>query len=172
MNKLHNILPLLALLAIIGCKRVAPQGAANLPHEDTTGMAVSMMNMRLAEAADRQVTSWVQHADTTYTLDEYGYWYCLYRHTDGTPIKEQDRVEIFFRTNTLDGQLIEDSQLTLTVGRRETLWAIDVILPTLKEGEAIRIACPYYMAYGREGNELVEPYTNCVIDILSTRIIQ
>lgn len=173
MNRLRNItLLLLALTAMAGCRRVAPQSPANRQDDDTTGLAVSMMNMRLAEAADRQLTQWVQQADTAYTLDEYGYWYCIYRHTDGQPIQEHDRVEVFFRTSRLDGTLIEDSQLTLTVGRRETLWAIDVILPTLHDGEAVRIVSPYYTAYGREGNETVEPLTNCIIDITDARLVR
>lgn len=162
---------LLAAAALTGCKKVAPQAPANQPGSDTTGFAATMLNMRLAEAADRQVCQWVQQADTAYVLDSYGYWYCLYRHSDGEPIKDGDRVEIFYSVCTLDGQLIEDCQTTVQVSHRETIWAIDVFLTDMRDGEAVRIISPYYTAYGKDGNETVPPLTNCVIDITSVKII-
>jgi len=157
-------------VVLTGCHKVGPQSPANIQDEDTTGIALSMLNMRLAAAADQQITTWVQQQDTAYTLEDYGYWYCFYRRTEGTPIEELKKVELYYTTSTLDGRLIEDCQTTVTVGRRETLWAIDNILPMMKEGEAVRIASPYYTAYGKEGTERVEPLTNCIIDISDVRL--
>lgn len=169
-NKL--ILLLLLCLIAVSCKKVAPQSPANRPAEDTVGIAASILNMRLAEAADNQVTAWVKQADTTYTLEDFGYWYCIYRHTNGTEIAEQQRVELFYTTTTLEGELIEDCQTTIQVGRRETLWAIDNILPMMRDGEAVRIASPYYTAYGKDGNDRVAPLQNCIIDIQNIHIIE
>lgn len=160
------------VVALTSCHRVGPQAPANRQEEDTTGLAMSLMNMRLAQAADQQVIAWVQQADTTFTLEDFGYWFCIYRRTDGAQIEEHQQVELFYTTTTLDGQLIEDSQTVITVGRRETLWAIDNILPMLHEGEAVRIASPYYTAYGREGTENVEPFTNCIIDIRNVSLVR
>lgn len=163
---------LMAAASLVGCRKVAPQAPANQQERDTVGMAATMLNMRLAEAADRQVSLWVQHADTAYVLDDFGYWYCFYRRTDRPGIREGDRVELFYTTTTLDEQLIEDCQTTIQVGRRETIWAIDVFLTNMREGEAARIISPYYTAYGKDGNEKVAPLTNCIIDIRSARIIK
>lgn len=169
-NKTTLIL-LLAVLSFAGCKKVQPQAPANQHQGDTLLNAAALINMRMAEAADIQVTEWVKQADTTYTLEDYGYWYCIYRHTDQPAIQPNDHVELFYTSSTLSGQLIEDCQITIQVGRRETLWAIDNILPLMRQGEAVRMACPYYTAYGKDGNERVAPLQNCIVEITDVRII-
>ena len=172
MRKNKLLILLLICLAACSCKRVKPQSPANQPTVDSIGMSASLINMRLAEAADIQLTEWVKHADTTYTLEDYGYWYCIYRHTDGDSILPQHKVELFYTATSLEGKLLEDCQTTIQVGRRESLWAIDHILPLMREGEAVKLICPYYTAYGKDGNDHVPPLQNCIIDITNTRIVE
>ena len=172
MRKNRFLILLFICLAALSCKRVKPQAPANQQKADTIGVSASIINMRSAEAADIQLTESVKHAATTYTLEDYGYWYCIYRHTEGDSILPQHKVEIFYTATTLEGKLLEDCQTIIQVSRRESLWAIDHILPLMREGEAVRLICPYYTAYGKDGNDHVPPLQNCIIDVTNTRIVE
>lgn len=164
MNVKTNIFFLLLLCLLSSCHRVKPQAAANKVQDiDSVAIGMTLVNMRLAEDADRQCTDYIQQADTTFTLDEFGYWYTLTKRTEGREIKKDDRVSVVFQTYRLTGELIEDSEKTITVGRREVLVAIDDLLASLHEGEEARIVAPYYTAYGKDGKDGVEPLVNCII---------
>lgn len=163
---------LLIGLALVSCHKVKPQAPANQPQEDSLDMAASMVNFRLAEEANKQCTRFVQEADTAYVLSDFGYWYSFKHRGTGAEIKEGDKVELFFATTTFDGALIEDSQVQLTVGRRESFFCFDDMLSAAHEGDQLRLIAPYYVAYGRDGNELVPPLTNVLIEIKEIRILQ
>lgn len=163
---------LLISLVLMGCHRVKPQAPANQQTADELTDEAQMINLRLADAADQAITEWVSRADTAFVHEDYGYWFTIRHGQPADTIHDQDRVEIFYRTTTLSGELIEDVQQELTVGKRESLWAIDHVLPLMAETDRAIIASPYYTAYGRDGNERVEPLTNCIIEINSVRIIR
>lgn len=154
------------------CKRVKPQAPANIPKEDSTSILASQVNLRLAETANLECAHYVQQADTSYVLSDYGFWFCMNHRSGGTLLKSQDKIELLMETYLLDGTLIESTQQQIEVGRRETLFAVDLLLPDLAPGDVVTIVSPYYAAYGRDGNELVAPLTNCIIHLSNISLQQ
>lgn len=148
------------VLLFASCRRVAPQGPANQPREDSAAIALVEMHFRLAEEADRQLVDSVKQSDKKFTLSEYGFWYNRSVSTDGEEVKRNDEVEYQAQICALDGSLIENVSSTTRVGTREVILAIDCCLPMMRVGEQFEIYAPYYNAYGVEGENGVAPLTN------------
>lgn len=172
MHRLQTLTYILAaVLCLSGCHRVGPQQAANRGNDvDSAAMAMTLLNLRLAEEADLTCTRFVQQADTAFVLSDFNFWYTITRRSEGDEIQADDRVNLLMQTFTLDSTLIEDAELSLTVGHRQSLLVLDYALPLLREGEEATLIAPYYIAYGREGNEHVEPLACCIIRL--SRIIK
>lgn len=165
----------LLIIAVCGCRRVKPQSPANRPSIDSLGLAITMVNLRMAEEADLTCTKYAQTCDSTFVLSEDGYWYHIIRNGDTSlseALKEGMVVELHYCTYKLNGQLIEDTQQQIRIGKRETLFALDKLLPVLHEDEQAQLICPYYTAYGIEANNQVDFYTNCIIHLNKIQIIE
>ena len=155
---------LVAVLLLPCCGRVKPQGAANRQEPDSTAMLLMQKHFLMALDADRLLVDSVRHASVPYVLDRNNFWYCRLTKTDGPEVMKQMRVEYTAIVRDLaTGALIEEITEEVEVGKRQTLRAIDICLPLMREGETFRILAPYYNAYGLDGNDHVPPQTNVSI---------
>lgn len=160
------ILAAIAGVLVCGCRRVAPQAPSNRQKEDSSAVLAVLMNMRIAEEADRQCTQYVVKSEKNYVLDDAGFWYLREKATHtGEPVQQGETVTVIFSSSTLDGTLLEDNEIETEAGRRQSLPLFDHLLPLMHHGETVSTVVPYYNAYGTTGTEHVPPYTNCIIDI-------
>lgn len=159
-------------IALSGCHRVKPQAPANRTNEDTTSQIASYINSRMVEEANKECALYVGRQSETYTLSDFCFWYCRNTRSGLPNLQKDDHVELFWETYRLDGSLIESAQRQTQVGQRDTFFAIDLLLEELSPGDEVTIVAPYYTAYGRDGNELVPPYTNCIIHITNILLQQ
>lgn len=160
------LIGLVMLIGLTGCNRVKPQGAANQAEMDSTQLKLMEMNLLLAFDADRLLVDSVQASAAPYVMDQRGFWYCRMEQTDGLEVKQGMRVDYSARICDLaSGALLEDRTEEVEVGKRETLRAIDMCFPEMREGEIFTLLVPYYNAYGRDGNEYIEPLTNVRIEL-------
>lgn len=155
------------------CRRTAPQAPSNHVRQDDPAVAMMIANMRLAEEADRVCTDYVKQSGNTFTLDETRCWYQVTgKNEAGRQLAKGDVVELMYSVFSLaDSTMIEDTQLQLEVGKRETLPCFDYMLPEFREGEQGVLVVPYYQAYGKEGNDKVPALTNCMVKINKIKII-
>ena len=168
---LLTVLTVLALCPSIGCKRVKPQSAANRPQADSTAQALMLLNLSLAEEADKLLADSVKASSLPYVLDLSNFWYCRLNTTDGREIGKQMHVEYAAVIRDLaTGELLEEVTEETEVGSRKALRAIDICLSLMREGETFLILAPYYTAFGRDGNEQVAPLTNVKIELTANNI--
>ncbi len=157
---------------LVACGKTAPQRpsqrSGEKPAEDSTVIALMELNRRLAEAADREVLTFVEQQDGTYAILEYANaWYCILDRgdTDGAAPKNDEDWSLHIRTHDLDGRLLLDEHRTYRFSRSELPIAVDVMQPELRHGERLRMVAPWYSAYGMHGNDAVPPYTSVVLDV-------
>ena len=167
-----HIFVIALLIVTSACSRVQPQGAANKQEADSVAIALMQMNLQLAMDADKALTDFVKTSDLPYVLDLSNFWYYRQTVTEGREVKEGMRVEYSAEVRNLaTGALIEEVTEEVTVGKRATLRAIDICLGMMREGETYLLLAPYYNAYGRDGNEWVEPLTNVTIKLTAEHLI-
>ena len=157
---------LFASCLLFSCQRTKPQAPIFKNRQpDTTAVKMVLLNQRLAQEADNELTNFIKHSDTAYTLSEHGFWYQFLERTDGDMPAEGDEVKVSYQIRSLQGRILEDVSQRLHVGKAETIAAIDDMLSLMHNGERVRMLVPWYRAYGMQGNGQVEPYQNIIIDL-------
>lgn len=163
-----------SLLLTMGCTRTKPQSPSN-KHSDTDSAAVALMmlNLKMAEAADAELVRWVRSTENRavsadgeessqlpYALTQWGCWYRLLHKTTEVPLTQGKTVTIHQQIYTLQGTLLLDSEETIEVGKRQVLQAVEQMLLLMHDKEQVEIIAPWYMGYGSTEAEGVIPYTN------------
>ncbi len=163
MRKLFVVI--LASCLLCSCQRTKPQAPSHRQAQDTAQVALLLMTQRMAEEADKELTNYVNHVDSGYTLNESGIWYRYTKRTDEKRWQKGEDVELHAQIFTMDGKLLTDSRETIALGKGETLQSVENILQTMRRGEACELLIPWYQAFGVSGSEEVPPYTNIKINM-------
>ena len=156
---------------LVSCRRTAPQSPANKTHAEDPIVAMTLVNMRMTEEADKQCTEYVKHTGQPYVLTECSCWILRNKRTDGVLFKKGDTVALTAEISTLDSLMIENSEIRLEIGKNDALPCFDYILPLLHEGENVTAVVPFYLAYGKDGKGNVPPLTNCLITISDITLV-
>lgn len=156
---------ILASCLLCSCQRTKPQAPSHRQAQDTAQVALLLMTQRMAEEADKELTNYVNHVDSGYTLNESGIWYRYTKRTNEKRWQKGEDVELHAQIYTMDGKLLTDSRETIALGKGETLQSVENILQTMRRGEACELLVPWYQAFGVSGSEEVPPYTNIKINM-------
>lgn len=163
------ILLLSALL--MACQRTKPQSPSirnGIRHEKTDSTVLRMLelNQRMAAQADQDIIRYVQQSALLYAQEHIGYWLAYIAHSEDTTTLYKDAsVDVRMRVMRLDETLLMDTEQTYTIGRAQLPDAVDHAVRHHHPGEHLRLVAPWYVAYGREGNEHIQPYENVIFDI-------
>ena len=166
---MKKIVILILLACLCACQRTKPQAPSNRYHKtDTLGVGMVLLNQRLAEEADIQLRKYVKGNNlndlNNLQLTETGVWY-QQEMTKTARLKKNDVVTLKYTISTLRDSLLLDNVQSVTVGRRETIAAIDDMLYELGRGEKVVMFVPWHQAYGATGNKYVPAYTNIKIEL-------
>ncbi len=159
------IVAILASCLLCSCQRTKPQAPSHRSAQDTAQVALLLMTQRMAEEADKELTNYVNHIDSGYTLNEAGIWYRYTKRTNEKRWQKGENVLLHAQVYTMDGKLLIDSRETIALGKGETLLSIENILQTMRRNEACELLVPWYQAFGVSGSEEVPPYTNIKINM-------
>ena len=164
---LSNIFLVATLLTAMfcSCRKTAPQAPANRAHDDNAAVAMALINMRLAEEADRQCTEYVKRSGRAFVLEDSGCWLCWNKRAENSLLTNGDKVSLLVEITTLDSVQLDNTDLQLEVGKTDLLPCFNYLLPLLHQGDEVTAIVPYYLAYGKDGNGSVPPLTNCLITI-------
>jgi hypothetical protein len=160
----------LAALLLIGCGHQAPQRPSQrkgqTPQADSTQMALMSMNQQLAETADGLLYRWAQEQTEPYALYERGTWALIRSAGDSDlPIHAGDECTLHMQVYSLAGHKYCDVERTARVGKYELPPAIDENITEWHRGARIRMAAPWYAAYGIKGTADIPPYENVIIEL-------
>ena len=165
------ILVLLLTAVLSACGRMSPQRPSQrlgqTPEPDSSHLALIELNHRLAETADQEVLRWVQSQSESYALYELHAWLTFLERGDRDvpALQPDDRVEVHMQVYDLHGKMLMDSQRQYTIGKMELPPAVDANICALHPHARVRIAVPWYTAFGAQGNDDIPPYTNVIIDL-------
>ena len=163
----------IVILAVVlaGCVQQGPQRPSQRmgqsPDPDSAALALLELNQQLAQAADEELYHIVQSLDEPYALYDSNVWMHIVEKGDEdspTPRANEQWV-IHMRVYNLDGKLLEDSEGTYRILRRELPPGVDVNVLDLHHGAKARLYAPWYAAYGLQGTAQIPPYENVIIDI-------
>jgi len=157
-------------LLLIGCGHQAPQRPSQrksqTPQADSTQLALMGLNQQLTEAADGQLYHWAQAQPEAYAQYERGVWAIVQQAGDsGQPIHAGDECTLHMRIYSLTGHLFCDMERTARAGKYELPAAIDENITEWHHGAHIRMAAPWYAAYGIKGTADIPPYENVIIEL-------
>lgn len=155
----------LASCLLLSCQRTKPQAPSRHSEQDSTKIAMLLLTQRIAEEADRELTGYVSHSEAEYVLDNTGFWYRYITRSDENRLQKGEKTLIRAQVYAMDGKLLLDSQEEVTVGKKETISAIDAMLRMMRKGEECELLVPWYMAFGATGSQDIPPYTNVKIEL-------
>ena len=158
------------LCLLIGCGHQAPQRPSQrkgqTPQADSTQLALMGLNQQLTEAADGQLYQWAQAQSETYALYERGVWAVIMQPGDSErPVQAGDECTLCMRVYSLTGRMYCDMERTARIGKYELPSAIDENITEWHHGARIRMAAPWYAAYGIKGTADIPPYENVIIEL-------
>lgn len=159
----------LSACVLAGCGGKGPQipsqRKGQAPKEDSTTLAMMEMTMRMAEAADAELTRIASSQEDPYALYEANVWlYIQDRGDEELPSPEQS-CKLRMRTYSLDGQLLIDEEGTYHLHKNELPYGVESNIDELHPGGKARMYVPWYTAYGQQGTQHVPPYENVIIEI-------
>ena len=155
----------------VGCGHQAPQTPSQRkgqgPQVDSAALALLQLNQQLAEAADRELTALAQEQDSAFALYEAGTWMRIMNKGDETTPTPQANEEwtIRMRVYDLKMQLLEDSEASYCIGKKELPQAVEENIGEMHHGAQARLLAPWYTAFGLRGTDRIPPYENVIIDI-------
>lgn len=160
----------LVALLLIGCGHQPPQRPSQrkgqAPRADSAHLALMGLNQQLTEAADGQLYHWVQQQTEPYALYERGTWAAVLRPGDSAlPVQEGEECTLRMRIYSLAGHKYCDLESTVRVGKYELPAAIDGNITEWHHGAALKLAAPWYAAYGIKGTAEIPPYENVIIEL-------
>lgn len=154
------------VLVLSACNRTKPQSPSNKTQEDDSlKVALVLLNQQLANHTDNQLTQMVKESGQPFVLAPNHCWYIKTEHTDKPLVRKGETLSLQILTYTLDSVLLYDEEITVEVGKQQTIEAVDMVLPMLNHEESAMVLAPWYKAYGSSGNAVVEPYTDLLLYI-------
>ena len=170
MLKIERIIGLLAAVLLIGCGHQAPQRPSQrkgqTPQADSTQLALMSLNQQLTEAADGQLYQWAQSQSEAYALYERGVWAIILDAGDSQrPVQAGEECTLHMRVYSLAEHKYCDLEHTARIGKYELPAAIDENITEWHHGAHIRMAAPWYAAYGIKGTADIPPYENVIIEL-------
>ena len=134
---------------------------------DSAMLAMVEMNQQLAEAADRELLSYMRNHPGRWFEQEDGSW-CEpdtiplnYAYSPTRPIR------LHLITRDLNGNLLSDVQGEYQLGKCQLPQAVENYITIHYPQSTIhfKVLAPYYVAYGSRGMETIPPYTNVMIEV-------
>ena len=162
---------ILLLILTSACYRTKPQSPSQRNgvqggQEDTTLIAMMNATYLLCAEADRDVVAYIKQSEDTYAQLECGLWMRWQSRSGSGRMPEKDQtVNMHLAVRDLSNQLLMDSEQTLTVGHEFLPAALDKALEMMEIGDSVVMVCPWYVAYGQQGNENVKPYQNVIMEV-------
>ena len=155
-------------MLLVGCGQKGPQRPSQRKGEsvqvDTTQLALMDLNRQLAESADEQLYRWVQTQAETYALYEQGTWVAVLKAGE-EEIVPGEECSLHMRIYSLDGHAYYDADQTAKAGKYEFPAAIDANITEWHHGASLKLAAPWYAAYGIKGTDDIPPYENVMIEL-------
>ncbi len=149
--------------AVWSCSKPARQLPSNKVQSEDAAVTMTLVNMRLAEEADRQCTEYVKQSGLPFVLEDCSCWLLLSKRTENDLLQLGEKVSFVVTVSLLDSTLIDNSEVVLEIGKNDNLPCFDYLLQLLHEGEEATAVVPYYLAYGKDGNGKAPALANCLI---------
>ena len=146
------ILPVLALLAT-ACGDRTP--VIELEPDNSTLVKENMINANrvVIQSEATQIESYLKRRGWDMKALPSGALYKEYTHGSGNAILAEEKVEVTYRLEALDGTAIYTNQIdTLQVGKRQVTPALDDLLQQLCYGSQAWMIAPSNAAYGVVGD--------------------
>ena len=156
---------LIILSGLVACQPTAQnrQATKDSPTADSAMIAQMEKNLHMADLADKVCLTKVKESERTYVMDEWGFWYTKTVRQTGDSVQVGQEVAIHMQIKKLNGQLLLDTKQHIKVGEEEQIRAVEKVLQMMRTGEQMQIIAPWYTAYGINGTDIIEPYSNLEI---------
>lgn len=164
--KINIFHTLLVVFLFTSCSKPAPQLPANKgSNVDSTQINLQKLNETLALQEDSLIQILVNKQGVTYLKTQNGIWYHKEKETNLDSIIRNKTVSFIYQCYTLDGKIINSGKTQQYLGKKEMLKGLEEGLLLMRKGEKMRLIIPWYLAYGMNGKDNIEPYTSLVYEI-------
>lgn len=165
---------LLVCCLLVACQRTAPQrptvrGQAQATQADSATMQLLNFNQQMTDAADRELTIWVQKDSTcTWAQREDGVWVrrdSVFALAGENLLENGQTIQLHMQIRKLDGTMVIDTKENHTIGSNRLPMGIENVLREMMPESSCTIAVPWYAGYGVQGNEIIGKYENILVHI-------
>jgi len=153
MNRIFHIILFSTLLLMVSCGDRTP--VIELQPENSELVKENMINANrvVIQSEATQIESYIQRRGWQVQQLPSGAFFYLYTKGDGPAILTNDKVQVTYRLEGLDGTPIYTNQVdTLVVGHRDVTVALDDLLQQLHYGSQAYLIAPSNSAYGVVGD--------------------
>lgn len=156
------------------CQRTAPQrptvhGRAQTVQADSATMQLLCFNQQMTDAADRELTTWVQQDSIhTWAQREDGVWIRrdnIFALAEHSLYENGQTIQLHMQIRRLDGTMVIDTQENHTLGSNRLPMGIENVLREMVPGSCCTIVVPWYAGYGVQGNDIIGKYENILVQI-------
>lgn len=152
-NLLRYSLFFAMLTAITACNHRKPVIELEQDNSDLVKENMINANRVVIQSENTQIDSYVSRRGWKMNQLPSGALYMIVKQGQGEQIAPDDRVEVSYRLERLDGSPFYTNQVdTLTVGKREVTVALDEMLQQLNYGSQAWLIAPSNSAYGVVGD--------------------
>ncbi len=171
MNRCYPILLLFFALLLVSCGDRTP--VVEFQPDNSERMKENMINANrvVIQSESTQIDAYVQRRNWSVEQLPSGAFFYPYAQGSGDPILTNDRVQVTYRLEGLDGTPFYTRQVdTLVVGHRDITVALDDLLPQLRYGSKAYLIAPSNSAYGVVGDgDRVPSRTVIVYNVLDIK---
>ncbi len=167
-RRYRYIVPLFFLL-LSSCGDRTPVVEFQPDNSDRVKENMINANRVVIQSEATQIEGYVQRRGWQVRQLPSGAFFFPYASGDGAPVLSDDRVQVTYRLEALDGTPFYTHQVdTLVVGHRDVTVALDDLLPQLHYGDKAFLIAPSNSAYGVVGDgDRVPSRTVIVYNVLN-----
>lgn len=153
-------------IGLISCRKQAPQLPSNKGIEtNKNATSLLVINHDLAIRED-SILKILAERKGTFKKNELGFWYQISNSGNGSIIKDSVVCEFEFSLTKLDEEVLQTGKNKIVIGKKQVVTGLEEGLKLMHKGDSAIFIIPWYLGYGRKGNEQVVPaYTSIIYRI-------
>lgn len=154
------------MFGFVSCNKQSPQLPSNKGNVADKNVAVLLtINQNLATKEDSILQNFADK-EIAFRKSKLGFWYKINQSTEGTFLKDKDICKFVFRMKLLNGQIIEEGEKQVVIGKKQVVTGLEQGLKLMHKGDSATFIIPSYLGYGMKGNmPLIPPFTSIIYQV-------
>lgn len=151
----------------VSCTKRGAQFPANKVHIiDSTDIKLQKYNKEITQRGDSAIASFISKQTENFIRTKSGIWYYIEKQTGLQHVYTDSIITFSYKSFTLEGTPVsQEENRKIKFGKKEIITGLEEGLKLMKKGESARFIIPWYLAYGAQGTDEIQPYTSMIFEV-------